>query len=285
MKIKKIAFLGYDYTLDIAQRLKADGHEIMHIFTFPCDGMFTFNSQIKDFAKHLKIPISEHKIESQNMNMLIKQGCEVFICAGYPHKIPPIKNKNVYGINLHPALLPRGRGIMPLPYIIMSDNKAAGFTIHKLAANFDSGDILYQQAVGIDNKTDVETLSAKIAVKAPYAVSDVIKDIDNYWNAAKPQDNSKATSYPSPSEEMRSLNWNETAKELCLKGRAFGRFGMIGVIENNMGERQKLAVFNFSAWEENHNHKTGIMLRSSSREIIVTIKNGYICLKEFQVIE
>ncbi len=264
----------------------ADGHEIMHIFTFPCDGMFAFNNQLKDFAAHFQIPVSEHEIESQNISDLIKQGCELFICAGYPYKIPPINNEKAYGINLHPALLPRGRGIMPLPYVIMNDNKAAGFTIHKLAPNFDSGDILYQKAIDIDEHTDVETLSAKIAIRSPEAVSIVIKDIKNYWNnAARAQDNDKASSYPSPNEEIRSLNWNETAKELCLKGRGFGRFGMIGVIENDMGVRQKLAVFNFSVWEEKHNHKIGIMLRSSSREIIITIKDGYICLKEFQVIE
>ncbi len=280
----KIAFLGYDYTLDIAQRLIADRHEIIHIFTFPCDGVFAFNNQISDFARHFAIPISEHKIEWQNINNLIKQGCELFLCAGYPYKIPPIDDK-AFGINLHPSLLPRGRGIMPLPYIIMNDDKAAGFTVHKLTNSFDTGDILYQEAISIDEHTDVETLSAKIAVRAPDIISKIIGDINRYWNNASAQDNENASSYPAPSEKLRTINWDSTAKELRLKGRAFGRFGMLATVKNNMGEEQKLAVFNFSTWEEDHNHAAGLLLRSSPREIIVAVKNGYICLKEFQVIE
>ncbi len=281
----KITFLGYDYSLDIAQRLMADGHAIMHIFTFPCDGMFSFNSQINDFAKNYNIPISEQKIGRQNIASLTDQGCELFICAGYPYKIPPIDINKAYGINLHPALLPRGRGIMPLPYIIMNDHEAAGFTVHKLSPKFDTGDILYQQAIEIDEQTDVEILSAKIAIAAPDIISSITKDIENYWNAATVQNNENASSYPAPSAEMRKLNWDNTAKESSLKGRAFGRFGLFATIENNMGEAQKLAVFNFKAWEEKHNHSAGSLLRSSPREIIITIKDGYICLKEFQVIE
>ena len=281
----KIVFLGYDYTLDIAQRLIADGHEVMHIFTFPCDGVFAFNNQINEFANHFEIPISEHKIESSNIDDLIEQGCELFLCAGYPHKIPPINNEKIYGVNLHPAFLPRGRGIMPLPYIIMNDNKAAGFTLHKLSSDFDSGDIIYQEAIEIDEQTDVEILSAKIAVRAPDVISDIVGDIEGYWSKALAQNNADASSYLAPSEEMRTLNWENTAKELRLKGRAFGRFGMIAVVENNMGDKQKLAVFNFATWEDTHKHITGTLLRSSPREIIITIKDGYICLKEFQVIE
>ncbi len=281
----KITFLGYDYTLDIAQRLIADGHEIMHVFTFPCDNVFACNIQIKEFTAHFNIPISEYKIELSDINKLIDNGCEVFICAGYPHKIPDIDYKHAFAINLHPTLLPQARGIMPLPYVIMKEPSAAGFTIHKLATDFDTGDILYQEAVQIDSNTDVETLSAKIATNAPNAMSDIVANINKYWNESTPQDNDKASSYPSPSTKMRTINWEGTPDELSLKGRSFGRFGVMAEIKNNMGQAQKLAIFNFTTWEEKHTHELGYLLRSSAREIIIAINGGYACLKEFQVIE
>ncbi len=281
----KITFLGYDYTLDIVQRLIADGHDVMQIFTFPCDGLFAFNNQINDFSQHFGIPISDNKIDQQNINSLIGQGCEIFVCAGYPYKIPPIEGNNIYGINLHPAYLPRGRGVMPLPYIIMNDKKAAGFSVHKLIDDFDAGDILYQKAIELDEQTDVEILAAKIAIHAPEAISKIVGNIEHYWSNATQQNNANASSYLAPSEAMRSLNWEEGATEINLKGRAFGRFGMVATIKNDMGDSQQLAVFNFKAWEESHDHEAGTLLRSSPREIIIVIKDGYICLKEFQVIE
>ncbi len=281
----KIAFFGYDYTLDIVQRLIADGHEVVQIFTFPCDGVFAFNTQIYEFGAHFNIPVSEHKVDSLTIDGLIGQGCGLFLCAGYPHKIPDIDPAKAYGLNLHPSLLPRGRGIMPLPHIIMHEPEAAGFTVHKLVSGFDAGDILYQRAVSIDARDDVETLSARIAVHAPGAVSGVIKNITTLWGKAVPQDSEAASSYGVPDEVMRSLRWDETVEALRLKGRAFGRFGVMATVENNMGQTQKLAVFQFGVWEEAHAHAAGTLLRSSSREIVVAVSDGYACLKEFQVLE
>ena len=281
----KIVFFGYDYTLDIAQRLMADGHELLRIFTFPCDDLFAFNTQTKEFSMHFKIPIFEHRIESGDIDSLIGQGAQIFICAGYPHRIPDIDASKAFGINLHPSLLPRARGIMPLPHIIMREPEAAGFTIHKLVSTFDAGDILYQEAVPIDQHTDVETLSARIALRAPGAISDVVENIEKYWKQAKPQDDKSASSYRSPSDKMRSLDWSDTAEELMLKSRAFGRFGVLASITNDMGQTQKLGVFQFTTWKEDHNFKVGTLIRSSSREIIIAIQDGFACLKEFQVIQ
>ncbi|PCJ98107.1 MAG: hypothetical protein COA45_08110 [Zetaproteobacteria bacterium] len=281
----KIVFLGYDYTLDIAQRLIADGHEIIHMFTFPCDGIFSFNTQIKSFAAHFDIPISEQKITSSDIDKLIHQGCKIFLCSGYPYKIPEIDNEKAYGLNIHPTLLPRIRGIMPLPFVIMHEPESAGFTVHKLTTNFDAGDILYQEAIPIDKHTDVETLGARIAVRAPDAIAFIIKDIKNYWGNATPQDHEKASTYGIPDTKIRHLNWEDTAERLRLKGCAFGRFGVTATVTNNMNEAQTLAVFQFTTWKETHTHPAGTLLRSSAREIIISIQDGYACLKEFQVIE
>ncbi len=281
----KTVFIGYDYTLDIASQLIADGHDIIQIYTFNCDNILSFNTQTKSFADQLGIPISEGKIGSNNIDKLVNQGAEMFICAGYPYKIPPIDHNKAYGINIHPSLLPRARGIMPLPFIIMHEPQAAGFTIHKLDTEFDTGEILYQEAIEIDNTTDIETLSARIAVRAPKAVSRIVKDIKQSWENAKPQNDKLSSSYNAPSVEERLVNWNETAKELNIKSLAFGRFGMIANVTNNMNDTQKLAVFQFTTWEEEHIYKPGTLVRSSPREIIITIKDGYACLKEFQVLE
>ena len=280
-----IVFIGYDYTLDIASRLIEDGHNIIHIYTFDCDNILSFNTQTKSFAEQLKIPISDNRINYQNIELLIDQGADIFICAGYPYKIPKIDNDKAYGINLHPSLLPRVRGIMPLPFVIMHDQAAAGFTIHKIDNDFDTGEILYQEAVIIDEITDVETLSARIAIRAPDAISTIVKNIKSSWENATPQDNELSSDYKAPSPEMRLLDWNDTSDNLRLKGLAYGRFGLIAKITNNMNETQTIAVFQFTTWKDKHTHNTGVMVRSSPREIIVTIKDGYACLKEFQAIE
>ncbi len=279
------AFFGYDYSLDVATRLIAEGHTLRHIFTFECDNLFSFNAATKNFAQENNIPISEAPPKQEQLNKLIDDGCQLLLSAGFPHKIPTIDHSECYGINVHPSLLPRARGIMPLPYIILNEQEAAGFTIHKHSPDFDEGDILYQQDIPIDKHTDIETLSAQIAIKTPAAVSEVIKNIDYYWNNATRQNQAEATLHNKPSENMRTINWTQNVGSIIKQSKAFGRFGIIAIIHNNIGQSQRLAVFQLSGWKDNHPHKNGELIRSSPREIIIAVQDGYICLKEFQVLE
>ncbi len=281
----KFAFFGYDYSMDIALRLINEGHSLIQIFTFPCDNLFSFNTEIQAFAAQNDISISDQPPQASHLNNLIDQGCELLFSAGYPNKIPPVDHKKCYSINMHPSLLPRARGIMPVPYIILQEQEAAGFTIHKHSPEFDEGDILYQQEIPIDEHIDVETLSARIATRAPNATADIINNIDHYWDNATPQDQTKASSYNKPSEHMRTINWESNAASIVKQSNAFGRFGIIATIHNNTGQSQKLAVFQLSGWQDSHHYKNGELIRSSPREIIIAVNDGYICMKEFQVME
>ncbi len=279
-----IVFFGYDYTLDIAQRLIADGHNIAQIFTFPCDNHFAFNRDISDYANMKNIPITDEVVNSNHINILLERGCDLFICAGYPHKIPQIDPERARGLNVHPTALPRARGIMPLPFVIMDEPEAAGFTIHKLSPQFDTGDILYQEKINIDAYTDIETLSARIALRCPGAVSETIAKLDERWENATPQSEENSSEYPAPGDVLRKLEWTEDAAALNRKARAFGRFGTIATVQNIAGNSQTLGVFNFSAWKEETPYAPGTLIRSSEREVIIAIKDGFVCLKEFQVL-
>ncbi len=280
----KFCFIGYDHSVDIAMRLIQDGHELLKLFTFPCDNEFAYNTQIHELAKHKNVAITETPMTPEDIDDLIAQGCHLFLSAGYPSKIPPISEDKAFAINVHPTYLPRARGVMPLPYVLMHDHEAAGFSIHKMTQEFDAGDILYQQRIMIDDNTDIETLSARIGVYSPHAVSQVVQNIDEHWNNASPQDHDKASEHPTPKNAMRTLNWNDPLDLSCSRGRAFGRFGVIANIENNAGATQKLAVFQMSGWKDEHGHENGTLIRSAPREIVIAISDGYICLQDFKVI-
>jgi methionyl-tRNA formyltransferase len=281
----RFAFFGYDFSIDVAQRLVAEGHELMAIFTFPCDQNFSYNLQAYALADHLNVPITSNTVTTGNVASLIEAGCEVFLVAGYPRKIPPIDESKAYGLNVHPALLPRARGITPTPYIILNEPAAAGFTVHKLTPEYDAGDIIYQEAIPVDEYTDVEVLSARVALRTPDIIAKIFADLPKYWAQAKPQDENNAGLYPAASAEMRTLDWNMNAAQLRQLGRAFGRYGVIATVRNNTGDTQKLAVFQFAVWQEKHSLPAGQLMRSSPREIIITIADGYICLKDFQIID
>lgn len=276
----KFVYFGYDFMLPSVQRLIGEGHTLLGIFTFECDNIFNFNQNTLHLAEDLNIPFSLNRPEPIDIETFIAQGTDVFLSAGYPYKIPEIEEERAYGINYHPSLLPKGRGIMPSPTILMRHPEVAGITIHKLSAKFDDGDILFQHPFQLSRQDDVESLSARIAVSAPSHLSHVFSNLPALWEKAKPQDPKAANTFPMPTDKMRTLNWDATVHTILQTGRAFGRFGTLAHFDN-----RQWAVYEMNGWEEAHNFDPGTIMAIMSREIVIAASNGYIVLKEFQELQ
>jgi methionyl-tRNA formyltransferase len=273
----KFVYFGYDFMLGAVQALLDDGHELLGIFSFDCDNVFNFNMAAKNLADRLSIPFSIQRPIPLDIQVFISQGATCFLSAGYPFKIPPIDENLAYGINLHPSLLPMGRGIMPTPTILMHHPEAAGLSLHKLTPQFDTGDILYQRALTLSADDDVETYSARIAMMAPDIFCNVFKNLPSFWSQSIPQTPSKASTFPMPTDAMRMLDWRNPVEMIKKTGKAFGRFGCLARFDGRLW-----AVYNFSIWQENHNYKTGEIVCILSREIIIAARDGFVCLKDYQ---
>jgi methionyl-tRNA formyltransferase len=138
----KFVFFGYDFMLPSVIRLIEDGHDLIGIMSFECDNVFNFNQSCQELAKAHKIPLIMSRVTEEHIGKFLHDGCECFLSAGYPHKIPHIDESKAYAINIHPTYLPHARGMMPIPRIIMDNiSTAAGFTAHKMTQKFDGGDI------------------------------------------------------------------------------------------------------------------------------------------------
>lgn len=273
----KFVFFGYDFSLPVVQRLIKEGHECLGIMSFPCDNVFNFNTRTRAFGAQEQIPVSLEKPKPAHLDVFLAKGCEVFISAGYPYKIPPVDEAKAYAINMHPSLLPLGRGLMPMPYILLHYPEAAGITVHKMTEEIDAGDIIYQEKINLSKDEDVETLSARIAMQLPPIIAAVIAGLPLSWNNARAQDESRATHWPPPNDEMRLIDWNMKVEGIQKLSRAFGRFGVLAKIDNLLW-----AIYSLSAWTEEHNLKPGTVALRQNRETIVAAKDGFVCIKEMQ---
>ncbi len=263
--------------LPVAERLIKDGHDLIGIMSFECDQVFNFNLNCQSLAAQKNIPFIQSPTEDIHIDSFIDKGAALFIAAGYPFKITPIDESKAFGINLHPSYLPRARGLMPVPHIIMDNvQNAAGITIHKLAEKFDQGDILAQHKITLAPDESVETYSAKILTKAPDLASDLIKDLPNKWTGAVPQNEKDAYTAPIPDDAMRTLDWNRQTEDLLKHGRAFGRFGCLAFFNHKLW-----SVFEFKAWEEKHDHTPGTIIILQHKLVLIAVKDGFVCLTDF----
>lgn len=263
--------------LTVVHRLIADGHELIGILTFPCDNVLNYNIETVALAKKLKIPISLEKPRNADIELMLEAGAKVFLSAGYLYKVPHVSP--AYGINIHPSLLPKGRCIMPIPHILLDHPEAAGFTIHKLMEKLDSGDILYQVPLPLSQNETVETLAARMALKAPEAISKVMADLENFWDNAIPQDESEATSYPPPDDAMRTLDWNLPLERLGKIARAFGHFGCLAQIGSS-----RYVVYAHNTRKEPHALAPGTVFAQDKKSITMAVPDGFFILKTVQKI-
>ncbi len=276
----KFVFFSYDLHIEVLKTLLKDGHELLGLFSFECDNVFSFNKDIIKLSKKLNIPLTFEKPTEKDIQYFIDRGCEVFLSCGYPNKIPHIDKNKASGINFHPSLLPKGRGAMPTPYIIMNHPDAAGFSVHKLSDKFDAGDVLYQEAIKLTDKDTVDSYSAKIKSRAPEALSKIMNNFHHYLAKATPQNNSESSYFPRPNDAMRTINWDDPIKEIDSVLRGFGSFGSFANINGKI-----YVIQSHKIEEEKHDFASGIVIHASKNKLKVTALGGFITLTNFTALK
>jgi methionyl-tRNA formyltransferase len=272
----RFVYFGYDFMLPAVLALREQGHELIGIFSFEVDNTFNFNHQTQALAAELGMPFILSKPEDHHLQALLARGCEVFLSAGYPHKIPPVDETAAYAVNIHPAYLPRARGLMPIPRIIIDNaTNAAGFTAHKMTQHFDAGDILLQRKFSLSPRETVETYTAKISMRAPAFAVELFAGLPKLWRAARPQSERAASHFKPPTDADRTLDWTKTAEHLDRIARGFGRFGTVAHTSEG-----SFVVFDAVFWKENHTHAPGTIMARSPRDMTIACADGYACLRE-----
>ncbi|MBU8915087.1 methionyl-tRNA formyltransferase [Bacillus sp. FJAT-29953] len=102
-----------------------------------------------------------------------------------------------YGcIGMHPTLLPLGRGRASIPWAIIKGLKETGVTMFKLDEGVDTGDIIGQGVIALDEKTTATDLYQKVDQMHITLISRYWGNIVNNDISLTKQDESKATEWP-----------------------------------------------------------------------------------------
>lgn len=84
------------------------------------------------------------------------------VSAGYRHIIPAeVLDRVVHNCNLHPSLLPYGRGANPNVWAVL-DGEPAGVSIHEMVPDVDRGPLFAQRAVTCDPDDTAGTLYVRL---------------------------------------------------------------------------------------------------------------------------
>jgi len=128
----KLAYFGCDLFMGCLDVFTAHNHDIAAIFT---SGNEQEHKNIRAYAASRQILCIADKPTEQHVQMLADKGVDCFFSIEYNHLIP-LPDSQVVTLNVHPSLLPEGRGVTPLSHIILHYPEYAGITFHKLTKTF-----------------------------------------------------------------------------------------------------------------------------------------------------
>jgi len=225
----KLVFFGTpDLAVPTLDALHDSSHEILGVVTSPDKksgrGLKVKSAAIKKSAEKYSLPIYQpESTGSEQLHSILKQiNPDIYVVVAY--KILPESILNIPprgAVNLHASLLPKYRGAAPVNHAILNGETETGLTTFLIQKKVDTGDLLLQQSLPIDNSvTTGEALS-----KLSFLGADlVIKTLDALaQNKIKPikQDGDKRPFAPKISVQDCKINWSNPALMIHNQIRAF----------------------------------------------------------------
>jgi methionyl-tRNA formyltransferase len=274
----RVAFFGSDYFYSCLLAIVRCGHTVVRVFSQPCDNVrFSFNKKVESFALDMNIPMQIGPPRLADITQLIDGGCDIIVSAAYRYKIPIEPERAVIGINVHPSLLPVGRGPWPTPWLILKGHSESGVTIHVLTDEFDAGDILLQDRFELSEHDNYESVSVKTQLMAGELMSKFLLDHGKYLSDRKPQTAGEYWPYPSATD--RTVNWEAGVEQIHRVVRAFGNCDCYANFDNKTWAVRDAAVCRID-----HRYAPGQVIHRQDNTVIVTASDGVVHLKNIRAL-
>jgi methionyl-tRNA formyltransferase len=171
---------------------------------------------------------------------------DVVLCWGFGWKLPQeaLDVPRLGSVNQHPALLPRHRGPIPTAWALREGDGQFGITWHRMDAELDTGAILAQSTLPIeDDWTTIEEMGPSIL----QATFDLLPQVFERLAARDPGDpqSEEGASWAGYfGEDYATVDWSQPARKIHDQVRAwhltFGQGDVSGPIAELDGERVKL---------------------------------------------
>lgn len=244
-------------------------------------------SPVRELAEENKIPVFQpSKMDEEAVSQVKKLKPDVMVVAAYGKILPrEILEAPGFGcLNVHASLLPKYRGPSPVQNALLSGEKETGVTIIMMNEGIDTGDIIAQKKIAIDENDNAETLSAKLSRLGVNLLLETIPLLIERKIEIKKQDDSKATVCQLIEREDGRIIWEEEAETIFSRFRAFYPWpGIFCFWENDKSlERIKLTKISLQKKDPETKYRIGEVFELEDK-IGVQAGSGVIIVEELQI--
>ena len=227
----KIVFMGTPAAaVPSLERLLADGHEVVAVYTQPDrpsgrGNKITF-SPVMEFTMSRQIPVFQPvKIRTpEALEEFVSHEADISVVVAYG-RILPETFLNAFprqAINVHFSLLPKYRGAAPVNWAIVNGESETGVTTMRMDVGLDTGDMLLQRPTPIwANETAVE-LMTRLSVIGAELLSETLSTLVSI--KPTPQNHDLATFAPIMKRDDGLIDWSMSADEISARVLGFQPF-------------------------------------------------------------
>lgn len=219
-----LVFMGTpDFAEESLKKINESKHNVLAVVTTTDKpkgrGMKLQPTPVKEYAVENNLKIYQPEKVKENIEFIeeIRTLNPDVICVVAYGKILPKELLEIpkYGcINVHPSLLPKYRGSTPIQTAIINGDKTTGVTTMYMNEGLDSGDIILQEEIEIeDNQTAGEVWDILAQIGANLLV-ETLNQIENNTAPRKKQ-GEDYTITKMLDKSMSKIDWNnQTAVEI-----------------------------------------------------------------------
>jgi len=279
---QKIVFMGTpEFAVPTLELLLKSNHKILAVYSQPPSkanrGQKIKPSDVESFSKKNSLNIrTPLKLDSnEEYNFIKNLNPDVVVVIAYGKVIPKrFLNLAKHGfINVHASLLPKWRGAAPIQRSIMNLDNETGVSIMKITEDLDTGPVMYQAKISINQSTDAETLSKVLSQLGAKALLDSINKIADGTAKFEEQDHSTATYAKKINKAEGKIQWNVSAKQVLAK---------INSLNPNPGVWFEYKKERFKVWKCEVVNKDGEPGKTIDNKLTIACKEQSIKILEIQ---
>jgi methionyl-tRNA formyltransferase len=217
----------------VIEGLEALGQQVLLLVTTPgprARPSSEYQRTVANARRDLDILVTNHM--SRLAGMLRSLEPDLIFTTGFSWKFPPelLALPHLGAVNGHPSLLPRYRGPNPLFWHFMNNDTQGGLTMHRMDADFDTGNILVQRAIEITPDDDIDSFFPKLLAVGKPMIPEMLQAVAAGLPGT-PQPLEEASYAPLCTDAERWLDWTNPAGQLRNQVRGWGSQGALAIID------------------------------------------------------
>lgn len=291
----KIVFFGTpEFAVASLAKLVDEGYNIAAVVTMPDKpagrGRQILQSDVKKYALEHNLPILQpEKLKSEDfIGQLRNINADLFIVIAFRMLPEAVWQMPKYGtFNLHASLLPKYRGAAPLNWAVINGDKETGVTTFFLKHEIDTGDIIQQKKINIDDNDNVGTVHDKLMALGADMVIETVNAIIAGTVKTIPQNQLCDVIEPTPAPKIFKdtchIKWDNSANSVHNLVRGLSPYPAAWCYFEKDGKEHQLKIFETSITDMPTNGAIHGTVKTDKNSIYVACADNYLQIKSLQL--